>query len=74
MKQKTKKLIIFFFDLNCAIHPCCAGKTNEKEMFQAILEKIKECIKLTGVTDIIYIAIRWTCSKNENGTTKAKET
>ena len=26
-------------------------------MFQAILEKIKECIKLTGVTDIIYIAI-----------------
>ena len=45
------------FDLNCAIHPCCAGKTNENEMFSSILEKINECIKLTGVKDIIYIAI-----------------
>ena len=24
------------FDLNCAIHPCCAGKTSENEMFSAI--------------------------------------
>jgi len=45
------------FDLNCAIHPCCAGKTNENEMFCAILEKINECIEITGVKDIIYIAI-----------------
>tara|TARA_Y100000817_G_scaffold166397_1_gene130072 strand:- start:204 stop:1727 length:1524 start_codon:yes stop_codon:yes gene_type:complete len=45
------------FDLNCAIHPCCAGKTNENEMFSAILDKIKECIEITGVKDIIYIAI-----------------
>ena len=56
MKQK-KKVKILLFDLNCAIHPCCAGKTNEKEMFEAILEKINECIKITGVTDTIYIAI-----------------
>ena len=45
------------FDLNCAIHPCCAGKTSENEMFSAILEKINECIEITEVKDIIYIAI-----------------
>ena len=22
-----------FLDLNCAIHPCCANKTNEQEMY-----------------------------------------
>ena len=27
--EKDKSLT---FDLNCAIHPCCAGKTNEKEI------------------------------------------
>ena len=46
-----------FFDLNCAIHPCCANKTNELEMFDAILNKINECIQLTNVQDSIYIAI-----------------
>ena len=53
------KIIVnnLLFDLNCAIHPCCAGKTNEDEMFSTILEKIKECIQITGVKDIIYIAI-----------------
>jgi 5'-3' exonuclease len=56
-EAKNEKVNNLLFDLNCAIHPCCAGKTDEKEMFQAILEKIKECIKITGVTDIIYIAI-----------------
>ena len=45
------------FDLNCAIHPCCAGKTDENEMFSAILDKINECIEITGVKDVIYIAI-----------------
>ena len=56
-EAKNVKVNNLLFDLNCAIHPCCAGKTDEKEMFQAILEKIKECIKITGVTEIIYIAI-----------------
>ena len=46
-----------FFDLNCAIHPCCANKTNELEMFHSILNKINECILLTNVKDLIYIAI-----------------
>ena len=43
-----------FLDLNCAIHPCCAGKTDENEMYQAILEKIKECIKVTNVKNLVY--------------------
>ena len=45
------------FDLNCAIHPCCANKTDENEMFEAILQKIEECIQITNVKDIVYIAI-----------------
>ena len=56
-EAKNKIVNHLLFDLNCAIHPCCSGKTNEKEMFTAILEKINDCIKITGVTDTIYIAI-----------------
>ena len=33
-----------FLDLNCAIHPCCANKTNEDEMYVSIFEKIQEFI------------------------------
>tara|TARA_B100001094_G_scaffold95220_2_gene91201 strand:- start:11734 stop:13248 length:1515 start_codon:yes stop_codon:yes gene_type:complete len=57
--SENKNLCInnLFFDLNCAIHPCCANKTNEQEMFQEILKKINECIKITNVKDLIYIAI-----------------
>ena len=46
-----------FLDLNCAIHPCCRGLTDENEMFEKIFEKIVETIKLTNVKDLIYIAI-----------------
>ena len=46
-----------FFDLNCAIHPCCANKTNESEMYDCIFEKIQECISLTKVKKLIYLAI-----------------
>jgi len=46
-----------FLDLNCAIHPCCAGKTDENEMKQSILEKIQECVEITGVNNLLYIAI-----------------
>ena len=46
-----------FFDLNCAIHPCCANKTNENDMYDSIFEKIKECIALTKVSQLVYIAI-----------------
>ena len=53
----NNKINNIFFDLNCAIHPCCAGKINEKEMFSAILQKIKDCITITNVKDKIFIAI-----------------
>jgi 5'-3' exonuclease len=46
-----------FMDLNCAIHPCCANKTNVLEMYDSIFDKILECIKLTNVQDLLYIAI-----------------
>ena len=46
-----------FLDLNCAIHPCCAKKTDENEMYEAIFEKIKECIDITKVNNLVYIAI-----------------
>ena len=46
-----------FLDLNCAIHPCCANKTDEKEMYDAIFEKIQECIQITNVQGLIYLAI-----------------
>ena len=28
-----------FLDLNCAIHPCCANKTDENEMMESKLGK-----------------------------------
>jgi 5'-3' exonuclease len=46
-----------FLDLNCAIHPCCAGKTDELEMYDAIFEKIQECIQITNVRELVYLAI-----------------
>ena len=46
-----------FMDLNCAIHPCCANKTDENEMYEAIFSKIEECIQITNVQKLIYIAI-----------------
>ena len=45
------------FDLNCAIHPCCRNLTNELDMFESILQKIKDCIKLTNVKQKVFIAI-----------------
>jgi len=45
------------FDLNCAIHPCCRGLTDETDMFQSILSKIKECILLTNVRKQVFLAI-----------------
>ena len=51
------KIDYLFLDLNCAIHPCCAGKTDVQEMFTSIFEKINECISLTNVKKLVYIAI-----------------
>ena len=53
----SEKIDNLFFDLNCAIHPCCKNKTDENEMFSSIFEKILECIHLTKVKKCIYLAI-----------------
>ena len=54
---KNIKVNNLFLDLNCAIHPCCANKTDENEMYISIFEKIIECIEITNVKDLVYIAI-----------------
>ena len=57
-KEKTKlKINHLFLDLNCAIHPCCANKTDENQMLNDIFLKIEECISITNVKDLVYIAI-----------------
>ena len=40
-KIYTKKVNHIFFDLNCAIHPCCANKTKENEMCEVTSETWK---------------------------------
>jgi 5'-3' exoribonuclease 2 len=58
IKPNTKsKINNLFLDLNCAIHPCCANKTDENEMLDEIFKKILECITITKVSDLVYIAI-----------------
>ena len=54
---ETKSFNNLFLDLNCAIHPCCANKTDENEMINSIFNKIIECIQITNVSDLVYIAI-----------------
>ena len=46
-----------FLDLNCAIHPRCANLTDEQEMYDNIFNKIQECIQLSNVQNLLYIAI-----------------
>ena len=46
-----------FFDLNCLIHPCARGLTDEVEIINKILNEIDKLIEYTNVKDIIYIAI-----------------
>ena len=46
-----------FFDLNCLIHPCARGLTDEEEIINKILNEIDKLILYTGVKDTIYLAI-----------------
>lgn len=46
-----------FFDLNCLIHPCARGLSDETEIIDKILNEIDKLILYTGVKDLIYIAI-----------------
>ena len=47
--QLNVKVNNLFLDLNCAIHPCCANKTDENDMLDEVLKKIIECINITKV-------------------------
>lgn len=55
--QNNIKIDYLLFDLNCAIHPCCRGETDELVMMKNVVDKIKECIHITNVQKKVYIAI-----------------
>ena len=46
-----------FLDLNCLIHPCCRGETDEDIMIQKILDGITTLIEYSQVQRLVYIAI-----------------
>ncbi len=52
-----------FFDLNCLIHPCCHGETDEHIMYEKITSKINIIVGLVNPHDLIYIAIDGPCPK-----------
>ena len=56
-KGKLNDIQAIFFDLNCLIHPCCRGKTNETEMIDTIVSEIQRLIDYVNPSDLIYIAI-----------------
>ncbi len=57
LKDKLENINSLFLDLNCAIHPCCHGETDETIMIDKIISKIEELIEYTQVSDLLYIAI-----------------
>lgn len=56
-KDKYDDINHLFFDLNCLIHPCARGLSDEKEIINKILNEIDKLILYTGVKDTIYLAI-----------------
>jgi len=56
-KDKYDDINHLFFDLNCLIHPCARGLSDEVEIIDKILNEIDKLILYTGVKDLIYIAI-----------------
>jgi len=57
IKKNLENVNSLFLDLNCAIHPCCQGETDEEIMIQKIISKIEELIEYTRVEDLLYIAV-----------------
>ena len=60
-----KKVNNLFFDLNCLIHPCCQGLTDEKEMFDNIYLNMIKIIEICNPQDLIYIAIDGVCPRSK---------
>ena len=51
-KSKLNNIHSLFLDLNCLIHPCCHGLTDENEMIEKILFEITRLIDYTGVSEL----------------------
>jgi len=56
-KDKYDDINYLFFDLNCLIHPCARGLSDEEEIIDKILNEMDKLILYTGVKDTIYLAI-----------------
>jgi 5'-3' exonuclease len=52
-----------FFDLNCLIHPCCHGETDELVMYNKIFLEMTRIINLIDPKKLIFIAIDGPCPK-----------
>ena len=57
IKNKLNSVKSLFLDLNCAIHPCCSGESDEEIMLTKIISKIDELVQYTNVEDLLYIAV-----------------
>lgn len=57
IKNKLTSVKSLFLDLNCAIHPCCSGESDEEIMLTKIISKIDELVQYTNVEDLLYIAV-----------------
>ena len=57
IKKKLNSIQSLFLDLNCAIHPCCSGESDEEIMLTKIISKIEELVQYTKVEDLLYIAV-----------------
>jgi 5'-3' exoribonuclease 2 len=61
----NKKVNNLFFDLNCLIHPCCHGLTDESEMFDNIYLNMIKIIEICNPQDLVYIAIDGVCPRSK---------
>jgi 5'-3' exonuclease len=52
-----------FLDLNCLIHPCCQGETDETIMIGKIIKKMKYLFDLILPKQTFFIAIDGPCPK-----------
>lgn len=55
--EKINNIEALFLDLNCLIHPCCRGETDEDIMIQKIINGITILIEYSQVQRLVYIAI-----------------
>ena len=57
----NRNIDYLFFDLNCLIHPCCHGETDENIMCKKILDTINLIVNKVNPKKLIYIAIDGPC-------------